>query len=234
MTVLFAVILFLLGQKLRAERLAGRQRQLLAEASEIAELKQTISSLLDNMPGIYYTKDANTGEYLACNQAFAEYAHKKDPSEVIGHTAEELFDEVRAKDNGQDNVFMMTFRILADQEPMYVSMKVTRMHDDERFIILSITDVDEQMKQRNAARRMQEEQIAYGRISALAGDYICIYVVEKRIPIIALTANAFDEDVQRSMQAGMNAHLSKPVEADHLIRILGELIYESEKRLSSK
>ena len=50
----------------------------------------------------------------------------------------------------------------------------------------------------------------------------------RKIPIIALTANAFDEDVQRSMQAGMNAHLSKPVEADHLIRILGELIYEAE------
>ena len=51
----------------------------------------------------------------------------------------------------------------------------------------------------------------------------------KRIPIIALTANAFDEDVQRSMQAGMNAHLSKPVESEHLFRVLGELIYESEK-----
>ena len=53
----------------------------------------------------------------------------------------------------------------------------------------------------------------------------------KRIPIIALTANAFDEDVQRSMKAGMDAHLNKPVEADHLIRILGELIYESEQAL---
>ncbi|MBQ1492009.1 MAG: response regulator [Blautia sp.] len=52
----------------------------------------------------------------------------------------------------------------------------------------------------------------------------------KTIPIIALTANAFDEDVQSSLQAGMNAHLTKPVEAEHLYQILGELIYEAEQR----
>ena len=44
------------------------------------------------------------------------------------------------------------------------------------------------------------------------------------IPIIALTANAFDEDVQRSMQAGLNAHLSKPVEPDNLYQTLENLI----------
>ena len=53
-----------------------------------------------------------------------------------------------------------------------------------------------------------------------------------RIPIIAFTANTFDEDVQLAMQAGMNAHISKPVEADTLIRILGELIYEAEEKLT--
>ncbi len=46
----------------------------------------------------------------------------------------------------------------------------------------------------------------------------------KNIPIIALTANAFDEDVQRSLQAGLNAHLSKPVDPDILYETLGNMI----------
>ena len=46
----------------------------------------------------------------------------------------------------------------------------------------------------------------------------------KTIPVIALTANAFDEDVQRSMQAGLNAHLSKPVEPEVLFETLEHLI----------
>jgi CheY-like chemotaxis protein len=52
----------------------------------------------------------------------------------------------------------------------------------------------------------------------------------KSVPIIAMTANAFDEDVQRSLQVGMNAHLSKPVEPESLMETLGELIYEFDLR----
>ena len=46
----------------------------------------------------------------------------------------------------------------------------------------------------------------------------------KSIPIIALTANAFDEGVQNSLQAGLNAHLSKPVEPETVFRTLEELL----------
>lgn len=46
----------------------------------------------------------------------------------------------------------------------------------------------------------------------------------KNIPIIALTANAFDEDVQRSLQAGLNAHLSKPVQPEALFKTLVKFI----------
>ena len=50
----------------------------------------------------------------------------------------------------------------------------------------------------------------------------------KEIPIIALTANAFDEDVQRSLQAGLNAHLSKPVQPEALFETLESLIREQD------
>ncbi len=47
----------------------------------------------------------------------------------------------------------------------------------------------------------------------------------KTIPIIAMTANAFEEDVQQSLQAGMNAHLSKPVEPERLYETLRRTIH---------
>lgn len=46
----------------------------------------------------------------------------------------------------------------------------------------------------------------------------------KTVPIIAMTSNYFDEDVQRSLKAGMDAHLEKPVEPEQIYRTLAELI----------
>ena len=46
----------------------------------------------------------------------------------------------------------------------------------------------------------------------------------KTIPIIALTANAFEEDVRRSLQAGLNAHISKPVDPEVLCEALVKLM----------
>ena len=42
----------------------------------------------------------------------------------------------------------------------------------------------------------------------------------KTIPIVAMTANAFKEDVEKALQCGMDAHLAKPLELDKLMEIL--------------
>ncbi|MEF9974995.1 MAG: response regulator, partial [Clostridia bacterium] len=42
----------------------------------------------------------------------------------------------------------------------------------------------------------------------------------KEIPIIAMTANAFDEDIEKTKAAGMNAHLAKPIDPQLLYQTL--------------
>ena len=44
----------------------------------------------------------------------------------------------------------------------------------------------------------------------------------KTVPILAMTANAFEEDAQRCLEAGMNAHLSKPLDPQRLFAALGK------------
>ena len=61
------------------------------------------------------------------------------------------------------------------------------------------------------------------RIRALGGEgSYCYEALE--IPIIAMTANVMDSDVEKSMEAGMNAHLSKPIDPDELYTVLAASI----------
>ena len=46
----------------------------------------------------------------------------------------------------------------------------------------------------------------------------------KKIPIIAMTANAFKEDKEKCLAAGMNAHLAKPIEIENVKKVLCEQI----------
>lgn len=44
------------------------------------------------------------------------------------------------------------------------------------------------------------------------------------IPIVAMSANAFDDDLKKSVDCGMNGHLSKPVEVDRLYGMLNQVL----------
>ena len=46
----------------------------------------------------------------------------------------------------------------------------------------------------------------------------------KEIPIIAMTADAFAEDMQKCLDCGMNAHMAKPIDVDVVARILEKYI----------
>ncbi len=52
----------------------------------------------------------------------------------------------------------------------------------------------------------------------------------KTIPIIAMTANAYDEDVRNAQEAGMNGHLAKPIDTKLLYRTLDELYHRQKAK----
>lgn len=359
-------IAYMLGTCLLRAFVVGNEkeeyRRDLAEAAKVVELKQSITSLLDNMPGMTFSKDAKTGVYLACNQPFADYVHKASPADVVGLTDEQIFDPEAAKqfaeadhialamdepyiffedvpdaagnqrqlqttklrfidtagrscvlgicqditdivriqheyvltkdayeqaqstgiiyshiaqalargytdlyyinldteeyieyhtDSGgstltearrgqhffeeceedasrlvyaddreafvramkrqtlldaleRNDTFSMTYRQTGENGPTYVSMKVSRMEDDERFIVLGVTDVDEQTKRRRIEERMREERVAYTRLNALSGDYLSIHLVDPETGRYREYSTATSMDSPAAHRTGMD------------------------------
>ena len=50
-----------------------------------------------------------------------------------------------------------------------------------------------------------------------------------QIPVIAVSANAFDEDMEASYEAGMNGHLAKPIIVSELLETLGEILFNQDR-----
>jgi CheY-like chemotaxis protein len=46
------------------------------------------------------------------------------------------------------------------------------------------------------------------------------YATAKAVPIIAMTANVFKEDIERCLATGMNSHLGKPIDTYELFKVL--------------
>ena len=55
----------------------------------------------------------------------------------------------------------------------------------------------------------------------------CNHPTAKTIPIIAMTANAFDDDVKAALDSGMNAHIAKPIDMDKLKNTINDLRHQN-------
>ena len=56
----------------------------------------------------------------------------------------------------------------------------------------------------------------------------------KNMPIVALTANAFEEDRQKALASGMDEHIPKPIDIRKLRLVLAQVLADTEKRRNSK
>ena len=163
---------------------------------KISELQESVSSLLDHMPGMSFTKDAKTGIYLNCNQDFVVYAHKKTKEEVIGLTDYEIFDYETATHFAEDDKKAMSmdepyifFEDVPDATGNQRQFQTTKMkfisRDGNQCLLGLCQDVTEafQIKRElNSTKQAYEKEkdisTVYARLNALTGSFICVYVVD--------------------------------------------------------
>ena len=131
----------------------------------------------------YHTDDENgvltearhgTDFFESCKREVKLFVHPDDNEAFVKAMDRRFLTEALER----NAVFEMTYRRIKGAASFYVRMKVTRMKDDDRFIVIGVTDIDEQMKQRRAEEQMKEERAVYDRMHALTGNFIAVYEVD--------------------------------------------------------
>ncbi len=110
-------------------------------------------------------------------------ASKKDARLFLHKDDQDFFIEAFTKEKilqslDEHGTFSLTYRLLIAGEPTYVSMKAMHMQADPSHIIIGISNVDAQMRQKEALAKIQAEQATSSRIAALSGNYIVIYTID--------------------------------------------------------
>ena len=78
----------------------------------------------------------------------------------------------------EQGVFTATYRLMDTCKPMYVNMKITRMLPDRDHIIIGISIIDSQMKQKELLESIRRERELLTRTMALSDDYLSLYTVD--------------------------------------------------------
>ncbi len=124
------------------------------------------------------------GEELAIQRhgrGFFESA-KRDAMTRIHEEDRETFLKWFSRENvlreiDAQGVFTITYRLIDSGTPQYASMKINRMQGRNR-LILGVSIIDAQMKQQEEEKKLRQERVLLGRIAALAGNFIALFIVD--------------------------------------------------------
>ena len=181
----------------------------LKSQSELTELMSSMSSLLVNMPAMTFSKDLETGRYMACNQAFAEYAGKNKPEEVVGLTDHQIFDKDTADKFVEDD-------------------KRTAEMDKPNVFFEDVPDATESII-RNLQTTKQTFNDAAGRLCLLG---LCVDVTETaKIKAEQAASAAREQEIQKKQELEKNykkhvEELSYRASHDELTGIYNRLGYD--------
>lgn len=181
--------------RMKRENLEARQayEQARSDSLTYSAIAQALSADYDYLYCVSL-KTEESVEYYTDNEAQGALAEKRriahffeasraDAQDQIATDDVERFTEAFTKENmsrilDEQGTFILNYRLIENGVPVHVSMKASRMLNDPDRVIIGVTNIDTQVSQEEEWERVREERITYSRISALSGDYICIYTVD--------------------------------------------------------
>lgn len=119
------------------------------------ESEEFIAFHTDDARGVLSEARRGGAFFELCKQEANLYIHPDDLEAYLKTMNRAFLSETL----DHTKVYELTFRRIEKGIPFYVQMKISRMEDDDRFIVFSISDVDELMRQRREEEKIQEERI---------------------------------------------------------------------------
>lgn len=135
--------------------------------------------------GKYIEYTANDGKDIMSSERHGENffgVEMKSVNQLVYEEDREMFKSIFTIENIKKELteqgrFSIDYRIPKDGKLIYVNMKVMRMNGGKNLII-ALSNVDSQVKQKKLAEQAQQERLIYSRLMSLSGDFICLYVVD--------------------------------------------------------
>ena len=138
------------------------------------ETDELIEYHTDDERGVLTEARRGSDFFEGCERDAKHYVHPDDQEAFVTAMNRDFLTEALDR----SKVFELTYRRILDGGAFYVRMRVSRIEDDKRFIVIAVSDIDELMKRRFEEEKIQEERIIYARLHALTGNFIVVYVVD--------------------------------------------------------
>ena len=139
------------------------------------------------------------------------------------------FDAKDVKEEKVENADIDGVKILIVEDNALNLEIITELLEDEGAVISSVTDGKQAVEEFNSKPAGTYDLIFMDVMMPVMNGLDATRAIRalpredaKNIPIIAMTANAFDEDIKATHEAGMNEHLTKPVVLEDVFKVLSK------------
>ena len=152
--------------------------------------------------------------------------------EITFELADEMREEIAAENKQAAQVIDFTDKKLLLVDDIEVNREIAKMLlESEGFIVDTATDGKDAVEKVAASSDNVYDAVLMDIQMPIMNGYESARKIRElpdkklaQVPIIAMTANAFSEDVKAALDAGMNAHIAKPIDVPKMMETLAKIL----------